>query len=264
MSLKMHNDSFGDRIKNYESKERFMPYLPVIARLDGKNFSKFTKGLTRPYDNRMINIMTETTKFLVDKSNAVIGYNQSDEITLIFHPDNVFFDGKMQKMVSVLASMATAKFNELKPIHLPEKKDMLAFFDCRVFVVPNETEAANSLLWRVQDAMKNSISMAAHHYLGHAATMNLNGNQKQEKLFQEAGVNFNDFSPKFKQGVFCRRVLNKIYIDDDAWNKIPDKHKPKDRNVFRHSIEEIEMPIFSKVVNRTGVIFNNEQPKVGD
>ncbi len=260
----MDRDLYGDRMKGYESKERFMPYLPVVARLDGKGFSKFTKGLKRPYDERMITLMTETAKYLVDKSNAVISFSQSDEITLVFRPENVFFDGKVQKMTSVLASMATAKFNELKATMLPEKAATLAVFDCRVFAVPNETEASNAVLWRCLDATKNAISMAAHHHFGHKATMNLTGKEKQEKLFQDAGVNFNDFPTAFKQGVFCRRILKEIEIDDETWAKIPDNHKPESRVVLRHAIEEIEMPIFTKVINRNDVIFRSAEPKTAE
>ena len=48
-------DTLGDRIKNYESQSdiRMLHFIPVIARLDGKGFSKFTKGLKRPYDERL-------------------------------------------------------------------------------------------------------------------------------------------------------------------------------------------------------------------
>lgn len=78
------SDDFGDRMKLYEMAEagrKFMPLLPVIARIDGRSFSKFTKGLERPYDIRLSKLMVATTKFLVQETNANCGYTQSDGAT---------------------------------------------------------------------------------------------------------------------------------------------------------------------------------------
>ena len=77
-------DAMGDRMKLYESAEagrRLMPLLPAVARLDGKGFSGFTRGLARPFDVRLSNLMVETTTFLVEETNAVCGYTQSDGAT---------------------------------------------------------------------------------------------------------------------------------------------------------------------------------------
>lgn len=180
---------FGDRMKIYEQHEagrRCLPLLPICARLDGRGFSKWTRGLNRPYDQRLSEIMIETTKFLVEESQAKIGYTQSDEISLIFGESEVFFDGKIQKLVSILASLATAKFNQEATTKLINHiiKSGLAFFDCRIWTVPNQTEAANTLLWRELDATKNSISMAAQHYYSHKELDKKTSSEKQEMLHQ--------------------------------------------------------------------------------
>lgn len=57
MSDKM---SLGDRMKKYEKIEtgdRFIPCLPVYVRIDGRSFSKFTKSMNKPYDERMSRVM---------------------------------------------------------------------------------------------------------------------------------------------------------------------------------------------------------------
>jgi tRNA(His) 5'-end guanylyltransferase len=148
-------DDFGDRMKRYEAAETeryFMPLLPV-----------YTRGLCRPFDPRITRAMVETTKFLVAETNARIGYTQSDEISLAWLQDRydseVFFGGKVQKLTSVLASLATAKFNHvcLEDVGLAERaRQQLPVFDCRVFQLPNRTEAANAFLWREKDATKNA------------------------------------------------------------------------------------------------------------
>jgi len=258
------SDDFGDRMKTYEPKGRLMPLLPVIARLDGKSFAGFTRKMDRPYDERMSDSMVAVTKHLVDESGARIGYTQSDEITLVLHSDThdsqIYFDGKTQKLVSVLASMASVKFYSEIRKHFPNAG--LPVFDCRVFSVPSKMEAANAILWREQDATKNAISMAAHHHFGHKATLNMTGKEKQEKLFQDAGVNFNDYPARFKRGTFVRRVLVDIELTTAEYAKIPEPHRPENRWVQRHRLVEIDMPKFSTVMNRVDVIFDGAEPCV--
>ena len=158
------NDALGDRMKFFEGMEsdrRFLPMLPVCSRLDGRSFSKFTKGLNRPYDENFHNLMVETTKYLVEETNANMGYTQSDEISLVWYSEDyasqIFFDGRIQKMNSILSSMASVKFNiAMKEMwdgffeasmHQTASMDVLKqwdrrrflmpLFDCRVWQVPN-------------------------------------------------------------------------------------------------------------------------------
>ena len=78
------SDTFGDRMKMYEGIEAqraFMPGLPICVRIDGRAFHTFTSGMKRPYDKAMADAMIDTMKYLVEQTNACIGYTQSDEIT---------------------------------------------------------------------------------------------------------------------------------------------------------------------------------------
>jgi tRNA(His) 5'-end guanylyltransferase len=260
------SDDFGDRMKLYEQVEagrKAMPLLPIIIRLDGKGFSKWTKGLERPYDTRLSDIMVEVTEFLVDQLDARIGFTESDEISLVLYSDDikkeVFYNGKIQKLVSVSASMATAIFN-LRSQGVFDKP--VAFFDSRVWTVPNLAEAANAILWREQDATKNSISMAARCYYSHKELQNKNGAEMQEMLFQK-GVNWNDYPSFFKRGTFVQRRKEKKKFSVDEIEKLPKQHAArKDPNleIERSVIRRLDMPKFSSVTNRVGVIFNGEDP----
>ena len=82
--------------ENTESARKFMPLLPVCARIDGKNFTKYTKGLEKPYDNRISRIMAKTAEYLAAETQACIAYTQSDEINLVWYSGNtksqIFFD----------------------------------------------------------------------------------------------------------------------------------------------------------------------------
>lgn len=100
----MSTDALGDRMKAYEAAEsdrRFMPLLPIYARIDGRSFSRFTAGLARPFDLAFQEAMILTTKALVEHTHARIGYTQSDEISLVWQQDrydsDVFFGGRVQE-----------------------------------------------------------------------------------------------------------------------------------------------------------------------
>ncbi|MEZ4658167.1 MAG: tRNA(His) guanylyltransferase Thg1 family protein [Caldilineaceae bacterium] len=264
-------DQFGDRIKYYEQQEvgrRLLPLLPACARIDGKGFSKFTEGLARPFDARLVELMCETTAYLVQEAQACIGYTQSDEISLVWYSDDyksqIFFDRRIQKMVSVLASMTTAFFNANLPKYLPEKSGALALFDCRVWQVPTLEEAANTLLWREFDATKNSISMAARHYYPHAELHKKTGSEMQEMLWQK-GVNWNDYPSFFKRGMFVqRRKVIRTFTADDIM-KLPPKHEARTNpalTVERSEVQRVDMPPFAKVINRVEVIFGGAVPVV--
>lgn len=260
-------DDLGDRMKEYEGKEtnrRFFPQLPVYARIDGRGFSKFTKGMLRPYDPRMTNAMIETTKYLVDQTHAVIGYVQSDEISLLYQaPDSiggtVLFDGKTQKLVSVLASLATAAFTRAVMTSSDDQfrsyVDRMPHFDARVIQLPTKQEAANMFLWRNMDATKNAVSMAARHYYSHKELQGKSGPEMQEMLFQK-GINFNDYPPEFKRGTFLRRVTYQRMFTDEELSRIPSMHRPDpDLVVTRSEVRVIDCPPFSKVENRVAFLY---------
>ena len=270
--MNQDKDIFGTRMKEYEVIEagrKFIPLLPVCARLDGKSFHTYTKKFTRPYDMRFNRLMIDTTKFLVNETNACMGYSQSDEISLVYYSDDynsqIFFDGKIQKMNSILTSMTTAFFNGQSQSRLRDPLVPylpMAYFDCRVWQVPTLTEAANVFLWREQDATKNSISMAASHYYSHKQLDKKSGKEKQEMLFQK-GVNWNDYPNFFKRGTFIQRhdVTRKFTIEEI--NKLPAKHEARtnpDLQIKRNEIRELDMPKFSSVSNRVSVIFEGQEP----
>ena len=260
------SDTFGDRMKMYEGIEAqrsFMPGLPICVRIDGRAFHTFTRGMKRPYDKAMADAMIETMKYLVEQTYACIGYTQSDEISLIIRDDvEPLFGGRISKLTSILASMATAKFNEVIHKTYPEKP--LAQFDCRCWQVPNRTEAVNEILWREYDATKNSISMAARAYYSDKQLLGKNGSQKQDMLM-EKGVNWNDYPAFFKRGTYVQRKVIERPMTDEEWAKIPDKHKAnlgRETPVKRTVIQTLDMPVFTKVTNRVDVIFNGAEPQV--
>ena len=267
----MSKDNLGDRMKGHERAEtsaHFDKSLPLYCRIDGRGFSKFTKGMSRPFDVRMSNAMIETTRALVEKTNASIGFCQSDEISLIYNVDSengsFMFDGKKQKLVSVLAGLATAAFMRaiLRTEGFDQYVDRLPHFDARIFSLPSRAEAANALLWRELDATKNAISMAAHAQFSHNSMHKKTGEEKIAML-AEAGIAFDDYPAFFRHGTFLRRILEARVLTPEERLAIPESKRPKPNHTFiRSKIVEMEMPSFRTVINREGVIFDGETPCV--
>lgn len=217
----------SDRIKEYyeDRTKQFLNRRTItIIRLDGKGFSKFTKSLNKPFDDGFSDDMDETAKFLCENiQGAKFAYTQSDEISIVLTDfDNLetsaWFDYNVQKMTSISASLATAKFNQLRAnrlsnhgyIDIDDFNDMkLAMFDSRVFQVPSVDEMVNVMIWRQQDCTRNSISMACDANFSHSATNGKSGSEKQEMLFTEKGINWNDYKTKYKRG----SVIKKVQID---------------------------------------------------
>lgn len=204
------NIPLKDRMKEYEdaTKVQFPNDSIIVARIDGRGFSKFTKRFDKPFDKRFTKAMQIVTARLVKETCATIGYTQSDEISLIWHTDNpegqVFFNGKLQKICSLCASIATAVFND-EMFRMKVEVLSNGYFDCRVFTVPSKAEAINYLFYRQRDAIRNSISMAAHTEFGHKKLIRKSTNEQLEML-KESGIDwFEDYSAANKIGSFFRR-----------------------------------------------------------
>lgn len=227
------NCSIMTRMKsNYENRSKtfLTRRTPVIIRLDGKAFHTYTRRLNKPFDEGLIEDMEATTKFLCENIQGVkLGYCQSDEISLLLTDyetldTQAWFDYNVQKMTSISASMAAAKFNQLRlqrnigsefdygNVRYMDSEflnNKLAFFDSRVFNIPKE-EVSNYFLARQKDAVKNSIAMLAQSLYSPEELRKKNQSNMQELCWQK-GHNWNDLIYKKKRG--CTIVKN-LYVND--------------------------------------------------
>lgn len=263
----LNMDPFGDRMKEYEGMyaDKFLPMLPVCARIDGKCFHTYCKNMNKPFDGVLVETMREVTQQLVEETGATIGYTQSDEITLIWYSDNyktqIFFDGKVQKMNSVLASMATAFFNKAIKWNSGNFEKPEAMFDCRVWQVPNLVEACNVLLWREQDAIRNSISMVAQSQFSHKQLHKKSTKDKLQML-EEMGVFWGDLPNKYKRGsYFMRQKVVRKFSDSELAN-LPEKHAARsnpDLEIERTDVKELEDFSMQTTENKVDFIFNGQE-----
>ena len=240
-------DDLGNRMKSqYENRtKQFLPRRTyTIIRLDGKAFHTFTRGMEKPYDVNFINVMNQTAKFLCEEiQGCQLAYIQSDEISLLLTDFNkitseAWFDGNIQKICSISASMCTAKFNEAYTlmrdfIYCDDEIQPKAFFDSRVFTIPDPVEVENYFVWRQKDCVRNSISMTAQNLYSHKELNNKNVSEMQEMCFQK-GTNWNDMPDGFKRGRMI--VKNQLYEIKDNWVTIDAIDILKDRIKFTNLI----------------------------
>jgi tRNA(His) guanylyltransferase len=236
------NDELGERMKSqYEHRTRFS--LPrrtfTIIRLDGKSFHTYTKGLAKPFDLDLIKDMDGAIiQIMSEIQGAVFAYTQSDEISILvtdFATPNTdaWFDGNIQKIVSVSASLITAQFNRFRAYrwnrvrkannfmsyHMGEETAdnadatpfQLAFFDSRVFTIPDRTEVMNYFIWRNQDCARNSVSMVAQSLFSHKELQGKNTSEMQEMMFSKHGLNWADYDPSLKNG---RLIVKETYVSE--------------------------------------------------
>lgn len=265
------NDSLEKRMKSYESisKTFLTRRIPVIIRLDGKAFHTFTRGMKKPFDNILMQTMQETMKYLCENiQGCVLGYTQSDEITLVLKDyekinTDAWFGYNVQKMTSISASMATLAFNKYFEENIRILDEILftgdledcidfdynyreilnnklhkAMFDSRVFSIPKD-EVCNCLIWRQQDATRNSIEAVGQANFSQKELQKKNLNQIQEMLFSQANINWNDFPTECKRGSCCyKRQVEKEII-------IPKTKEVKKINRNEWYIDK-EIPIFTQ------------------
>lgn len=267
-------DALGDRMKAYEyiTRNYLTRRVPVIIRLDGKAFHTFTRGMKKPFDPVLTQAMQQTMKYLCENiQGCVLGYTQSDEITLVLTDydtikTDAWFGYNIQKMSSVAASMATLAFNQAfitavegyisafdymeeerrPPLwEIEEMEEMYyskynkAFFDARVFSIPKE-EVCNCLIWRQQDATRNSIEAVGQAFFSHSELHKKNCDEIQEMLWSQHNINWNDFPVENKRGSCCIKEVKETEMEDP---RNPGKMITVSR---RKWVVDTEIPIFTQ------------------
>ena len=282
----MDKTTLGDRMKNnYENVNRFYltRRMPVIIRVDMRAGHTFTKGMNKPFDDVFVKTMQETMKYLCENiQGCVLGYTQSDEISLVLVDyaeltTDAWFGNNLQKMCSVSASMATLAFNkffsgrvqefmydccdEFGDDVLPEKQNdyelahnvyfkkfNAAMFDSRVFTIPKE-EVCNYLIWRQQDATRNSIQSVGQANFSQKELHGKSCNNIQDMLMIQKGINWNDYATTLKRGSCCIKVDDGLTEYDETGNICGYTQRSK-------WIIDNEIPIFSQDRNYIEKLIN--------
>jgi tRNA(His) guanylyltransferase len=239
----MKFDELDQQMRVFETAHDLcvLPGINMVARLDGRGFTKLTKEVHQfeaPFDVRFRDLMLQTAEYLMTGCgfNIILGYTQSDEISLLFHLDEGSFQRKLRKLQSILAGEASARFSLLL--------GAMACFDCRISQLPSAKLVIEYLRWRQEDAHRNALNAHCYWLLrrqgqgsGQAtnALMGLSVAQKNELLFQQ-GINFNDLPNWQKRG---SGLVWENY-DREAINPITSEKVTAQR---RRVKQELELPM---------------------
>ena len=217
---------------------RLLPNSYVLVMLDGRSFSHFVKNrFQKPFDDDFIRMMNETAKYVCKNvQGAKFAYVQSDEISIVLTDfdtptTDAFFSNRLSKLHSIIASLATAKFNQLMYQYRFEKlvnysgyapklttsevveeleKFPLYQFDCKCWNVPTYNDVFAWFLYRNIDCTKNSKQQTAQTYLPHKELMGKTTDVQIEYLKEVKDIDWNDFTPNKKWGRFiwkCEKEL---------------------------------------------------------
>lgn len=271
MKSESRHDTLGNRMKSYEclsTSRNLMPNVPVYARIDGRAFHTFCRGLEKPFSRSFIGAMQFVTKKLVGDFNACLGYVESDEISLGWaDTTKAPFDGRIQKLESILASAASAYFNyfifgttEGEPLRTRAARH-IPTFDCRCFNVPNMEELANAFLWRENDAIKNSITGMALDFFSDKEIHGKNSDEKIHMMRMRGYCFYEDTDEAFMRGTFYRRQVFKKDLSSDELSRIPAKNRPMPDEdgivrVTRSDVMRLYVPYrLTDIRNRTDFLF---------
>lgn len=205
----MKKDTIGDRIKRYEfaSKTTLLPRSWIVLRIDGKAFHTFTRGMIKPFDQKLINAFVNSGERVAKEMMGFkLGYHQSDEFTFVLTDTDTYdtqywFDGEVQKLCSVTASMFGAYFNK-------EMGGTEAIFDCRAFNVPIE-DVPNVFIWRQRDWERNSLQMFARSYFSQKE-LHGKGHDAIHEMLYSKDRNWAKLGDVYKNGTFITKTSERI------------------------------------------------------
>lgn len=272
---------------------KLMPNSYVLAMVDGHCFSKMIKNkFDKPFDDEFIRMMNETAKYLCEQIQGVkFAYTQSDEISLLITDFDTpmtdsYFSFRLCKMQSLIASLATAKFNQLYSVYKLSKiinnvdeiiknggaeislyKELpLCTFDCKVWTVPNANDAYAWFLYRQTDCIKNSKAQTAQSFLPHKELVGLTADEMIAKCKDVKGVDWYDYPNDRKYGRIIKKVETDMEKDlpngqhiaftRNIWTPVPANDLKEDDTLIRELIpEQNKGGIYSTVYGNSEEIF---------
>ncbi|KAJ1668554.1 tRNA-histidine guanylyltransferase 1-like [Coemansia sp. RSA 1813] len=201
-------------VRSFEIEDRLLPSTWLVARIDGQGFTKFTAlhGFTKPNDVRALKLMNRAAKTVMESmQEIVLGYGQSDEYSFVFSKDAKAYDRRASKLSTLLVSRFTSAYVFYwSEFFADTPLKLLPAFDSRIVMYPADRILRDYLCWRQADCHINNMYNTCFWALVKKgglsqkdAEKRLSGTlskDKNELLFSEFGINYNDEDEIFKKG----------------------------------------------------------------
>lgn len=235
----MRFDDLDKIMRTYEeSLDQYIePDKFIIARLDGRSFTKLTKetcDFKKPFDVNFRDLMVDTVMHLMKDCgfNIVKGFTESDEISLLFATDSIQFNRKVRKLNSILAGEASAYFS--LQLGIP------ACFDCRIIPLPDQERVNDYFSWRQEDANRNALNswcywtLRKHGYNATDAQEHIKGKSIEEKksLLVDYDIIYDELPEWQRKGV----NIEWHTIEKEGWNPITQAKTITTRKELRHNL----------------------------
>ncbi|AGO10483.1 AaceriABR031Cp [[Ashbya] aceris (nom. inval.)] len=217
-------------VREYEVHDTLLPETYIVVRIDGKHFHEFSQhySFDKPNDQRALKLMNASAKnvVLAYSGDIILAFGESDEYSFILRKDSTLFKRRRDKLSTLFVSLFTAQYVTLWPKFFPEQPlnhKRLPFFDSRCVCYPNTKIVKDYLCWRYVDTHINNLYNTVFWNLvlrcnltPREAEQRLSGtlsSDKQEILFSECGINYNNEPEMFKKGSLINRKGEIMHID---------------------------------------------------
>lgn len=262
MSTVKNQTNSDSKVKQWEedTPSKIEPKYWIVIRIDGHTFHTFTKPFDKPVDYEIRYAMIETSKDLCAQFHAILAYTQSDEITLVLSPQTHvdlnghlvphIFNGRKQKLESLSAGYASARFNyhlstqseKFKNTNSKKYKNMisgLAHFDSRAIKLESQQQVRDVIAWRyLFDCYRNGVSSVSCTYLSHKKILNKNTFEQIEML-KECGVDVQEY-PSLLYGTFIKKNMFEMKVQQPT--KLKNCNNTDYGIVLRSQYVTINMP----------------------
>lgn len=218
----MANSKFS-YVKEFERSNVLLPNTFIMVRVDGRGFTSFcdVHGFQKPNDIRGIKLMNKAAKEVVKNfSEIVIAYGDSDEYSFVFRKSAKVFNRREDKILSCVLSLFSTSYVFHWPRYFadcPLKR--VPSFDARIVLYPSLSDIQNYLSWRQCDCHINNLYNTTFWALvqqggmtqqdAHKRLKGTFSKDKNEILFSQFGINYNDVEEIYKRGtIFIRTTLS--------------------------------------------------------
>ncbi|CCE63580.1 hypothetical protein TPHA_0F00940 [Tetrapisispora phaffii CBS 4417] len=225
----MANSRF-EYVRQFETHDTLLPETYIVIRIDGKKFHEFSKyyDFVKPNDERALKLMNACAKnvVLTYRADMILAFGESDEYSFILKSDTNLFNRRSEKLSTLICSLYTSNYVALWPKFFPGvdlNAKHLPYFDSRCVVYPNLKTIKDYLSWRFVDTHINNLYNTAFWQLiqvcGLTAQESENklagtvSSEKQEILFTDCSINYNNEPDMFKKGSLITRKGEILHID---------------------------------------------------